>query len=473
MKRNDTNAIEYDKTDPYSIEEYSQKLIGKTFGDVLREDEAVGEPGNSYAESVSSSNYKGGMGNLIEAHFFHYDINSDSRADFPEAGVELKVTPYRINPNGKKVAKERLIITMIDYNAIINETFENSHLWSKGKLMLLIYYLFIKGTKKLNYRIDYSRLFTPPEDDLKIIEHDFEVIAQKVREGKAHELSESDTMYLGAATKSATSANRRPQPNSSILAKPRAFSFKSTYMTYVLNHYIIPGKPEYEKIFDDKASVPFEEQVNQKISKHIGETVSDLCSEYDISYKKAPKNLESMLAFRMLGTKGNGAEEFEKAGIIVKSIRIGKNGKIKKHMSFPQIVFTEIVKEKWEESTFREYLEGTRFFFVVYGTNDSDELYLKGSMFWNVPQEDLEGDIKDVWEETKKVIAEGLNVDASSGRQCTNLPKQADHPVCHVRPHARDAKDTYPLPTGGKFTKQCFWLNNSYILAQIKKNMHI
>jgi DNA mismatch repair protein MutH len=473
MKRNDTNAIEYDKTDPYSIEEYSQKLIGKTFGDVLREDEAVGEPGNSYAESVSSSNYKGGMGNLIEAHFFHYDINSDSRADFPEAGVELKVTPYRINPNGKKVAKERLIITMIDYNAIINETFENSHLWSKGKLMLLIYYLFIKGTKKLNYRIDYSRLFTPPEDDLKIIEHDFEVIAQKVREGKAHELSESDTMYLGAATKSATSANRRPQPNSSILAKPRAFSFKSTYMTYVLNHYIIPGKPEYEKIFDDKASVPFEEQVNQKISKHIGETVSDLCSEYDISYKKAPKNLESMLAFRMLGTKGNGAEEFEKAGIIVKSIRIGKNGKIKEHMSFPQIVFTEIVKEKWEESTFREYLEGTRFFFVVYGTNDSDELYLKGSMFWNVPQEDLEGDIKDVWEETKKVIAEGLNVDASSGRQCTNLPKQADHPVCHVRPHARDAKDTYPLPTGGKFTKQCFWLNNSYILAQIKKNMHI
>lgn len=466
-------AVEYDKTDPHSIEEYSQKLIGKTFGDVLRADATVEEPQSAYADSISSRNYKGGMGNLIEAHFFHYDINSDSRPDFPEAGVELKVTPYRINPNGKKVAKERLAITMIDYNAIINETFETSHLWSKGKLMLLIYYLFEKDVDKLDYRIDYSKLFTPPEEDLKIIKHDFEIIAKKVKEGKAHELSESDTMYLGAATKSATSANRRPQPNSSILAKPRVFSFKSTYMTYVLNHYIIPAKPEYEKICDNTVSTPFEEQVNRKIRKHIGETVNELCSEYDISYEKAPKNLEAMLAFRMLGTKGNGAEEFEKAGIIVKSIRIGKNGKIKENMSFPIIKFTEIVKETWDKSAFREYLEGTRFFFVVYGTNDKDELYLKGSMFWNVPQEDLEGDIKDVWEETRKVIAEGLKIDTSSGRQCTNLPKQADHPVCHVRPHARDAKDTYPLPTGGEFTKQCFWLNNSYILAQIKKNMHI
>lgn len=49
-------------------------------------------------------------------------------------------------------------------------------------------------------------------------------------------------MYLGAAPKAATSKDRRKQPFSSELAKPRAFAFKNSYMTYVLNNYIVPGK---------------------------------------------------------------------------------------------------------------------------------------------------------------------------------------------------------------------------------------
>ena len=54
------------------------------------------------------------------------------------------------------------------------------------------------------YQIDYVKLFTPPIDDLKIIEEDYKTIIDKIAEGKAHELSESDTMYLGACTKGAT-----------------------------------------------------------------------------------------------------------------------------------------------------------------------------------------------------------------------------------------------------------------------------
>ena len=59
--------------------------------------------------------------------------NSDSREDFHEAGVELKVTPYRINQNGSLSAKERLILTMIDYYQVVNEAFEESYLWNKSK----------------------------------------------------------------------------------------------------------------------------------------------------------------------------------------------------------------------------------------------------------------------------------------------------------------------------------------------------
>ena len=98
----------------------------------------------------------------------------------------------------------------------LNEEFKDSHLWNKSKLILLVYYLYLKEIQyRIDYKIDYVKLFTPPEQDIKIIKHDYEVIVRKIREGKAHELSEGDTLYLGAATKAASSADRRKQPPSS------------------------------------------------------------------------------------------------------------------------------------------------------------------------------------------------------------------------------------------------------------------
>ena len=43
-------TLEYDKADPLSIEKYSQKLIGKTFGDVMRADAVV-----LYRETIGCS----------------------------------------------------------------------------------------------------------------------------------------------------------------------------------------------------------------------------------------------------------------------------------------------------------------------------------------------------------------------------------------------------------------------------------
>lgn len=241
-----TVKLEYDEFNPVSIEEYARKLIGKTFLEVCEEDigkqSIIKEEGN-YKADHENKKRKGGLGELIEERYFHYHSNNDARPDFDKAGVELKVTPYKKNKNGSISAKERLVLTMIDYYSVINEDFFESHMWQKARLILLIYYLYDKEIKdRLNYEIGYVKLFSPPESDMKIIQHDFEVITQKIREGKAHELSEADTLYLGAAPKASSSKDRRKQPCSDELAKPRAFAFKNSYMTYVLNHYIIPDK---------------------------------------------------------------------------------------------------------------------------------------------------------------------------------------------------------------------------------------
>ena len=275
-------------------------------------------------------------------------------------------------------------------------------------------------------------------------------------------------MYLEACTKAAKSTDRRPQPYSDILAKPRAFAFKNSYMTYVLNTFIIPGKTTYEPIISGTTTESFEDYVVNKIAKYKNYSESQLCDLFGISYEKKPKNLEAMLAYKILGIKGNKAEEFEKAGIVVKTIRIGKNNKIKENMSFPTFKFTEIINETWENCTFRNYLSNTRFFFVIYKFDENNELRLKGCQFWNMPYTDLETDVKKVWCKTCDVIKKGIKVNTVNGRNYNNLPSQSENRICHVRPHGKNSSDTYPLPNGSAFTKQCFWLNNSYILSQLK-----
>lgn len=465
--------LTYDATDPFSIEEYAKRLVGMSFSDVCNADQnnEIVVVDDAYESSHEDKKRKGGLGDLIEERYFHYKCNSDSRPDFPDAGVELKVTPYKTNRNGSLSAKERLIITMIDYFKVIDEPFESSHLWSKSRLILLIYYLYQSEIKnRLDYRIKYAQLFTPPQADLVIIKQDYEKIVSKIRAGKAHELSEGDTLYLGAATKSSDSSVTRKQPFSDEPAKPRAFCFKNSYMTYVLNNYIVPGKETYEPIIKEDLYVDFETFIKDKISEFKGYTVAALCERFGIDVSKKPKNLEAMIAYRILGIKGNKAEEFVKANIVTKTIRIEKTNRIQESMSFPTFKFNELVLETWEDSTIGNYLRETRFFFVVYKYNENNELVLQGSQFWNIPQTDLD-EVQKVWQKTVDVINNGIQITLRNGKRYNNFPGSSESRVCHVRPHGRDANDTYPLPNGGEYTKQCFWLNSDYIYKQIDENL--
>lgn len=469
-----TVKLEYDEFNPVSIEEYARKLIGKTFLEVCEEDigkqSIIKEEGN-YKADHENKKRKGGLGELIEERYFHYHSNNDARPDFDKAGVELKVTPYKKNKNGPISAKERLVLTMIDYYSVINEDFFESHMWQKARLILLIYYLYDKEIKdRLNYEIGYVKLFSPPESDMKIIQHDFEVITQKIREGKAHELSEADTLYLGAAPKASSSKDRRKQPCSDELAKPRAFAFKNSYMTYVLNHYIIPDKNIYEPIIKKNIDETFEEYIINTINQYRNYTVDELCDLFYSDNEKIPKSLGALLVYRMLEIKGNQAEEFVKANIVIKTIRLKQNNKIKENMSFPTFKFKELVEEEWEDSAFGNYLRETRFLFVVYKYDVNEKLRLKGCQFWNIPYADLEGNVKTVWEQTKKVIQNGLKIEVKKGKLSSNLPAKSENPVCHVRPHGKNSEDRYELPDGRTYPKQCFWLNNTYIASQLEKH---
>ncbi|MYL32075.1 restriction endonuclease [Pontibacillus yanchengensis] len=444
----------YDVSSPKSIENHAKKLENKSFREAL-DGLVIREKGN-----------KGGLGQLLEKSHFGYEINSNAEPDFEEAGVELKTTPYIYRSKNRPVAKERLVLNIIDYMTLPHEKFENSSFWKKNQTLLLIFYLHQAKDvipNRLDYQITHAQLFQFPEKDLKIIKADWEKIVEKVRQGKAHELSEGDTNYLGACTKGANKYSHRPQPYSDEYAMQRAFSLKTSYMTTVLNHYILPGKKTYhESILEenDLGEDTLESFILKKFNRFSGMSVDTIMSEVGEEVESKPKHFTARVASKMLNLDDRleKTEEFRKANIKVKNITVSKKGKVKESMSFPAFKYKELIKEEWDSSTLREMFLNTRFLFVVFRYNEHNELFFEKALFWNIPHNDLEIEVREVWDETINRIKDG---------ECRNLPTASENPVAHVRPHAQNKQDTYETPQGDHVVKKSFWLNNKYIEQQI------
>lgn len=482
------NKLPYDETSVRDIFKYSNDLVDNTFEDVLSrvfEGEELYEKINNY----NNPRVKGGLGNLIEEHYFFYKPNSDSIPDFDKVGMELKVTPYEKSSKGLK-AGERLVITMIPNDKQIELDFKGSHLESKLKLILLIWYERIKTQPRTSNRIDYVTLFDLYSDifskDLEIILDDYNKIVEKIISGNAHKISEGDTKYLGACTKGQNAdKSLRPQYyNNLVPAKRRAFSLKQSYMSYILNNFVNNGLLNYDSIFskDYLAYGDFDEKVLEKININIGKTESELYKEFSIDKNKNLKQINRILTNKMLGVNTENAEEFEKANITIKTIRVQENGKPKESMSFPKIVIKEFVKQDFENSYEYDFFESTRFLFVVFKENSNGIYILKGAKFWNMPINELETIGKVEWESYKQKFLDGVNFEVKKQKTgkiviSNDLPKKSDNKIFHLRPHSSksaylingvkygDGKETDmdELPNGDKMTNQCFWLNNDYI----------
>jgi DNA mismatch repair protein MutH len=436
----------------------------KTKEEVLtRGREAIGVPFRYMDQTSRLEIGKGAVGSVVEESWFGYKTNSDSKPDFEEAGVELKVTPF-IKTNRGIRAKERLVCNIINYMEEYKNTFHTSSFWQKCETLLIMPYEYKDGVDKGDFSVEEAILFSFPSEDLMIIEHDWECIISKIRAGRAHELSEGDTLYLGACTKGASAASVRQQPFSDIPAKQRAYSLKQSYMTYVLNSYIFGNKAD-EHIIKDPTVLRkqnLEDFIVGKVTPYFGWTQMALLQEFDIQTNA--KNVYEIILARMLGVHGRitATDEFMKANIIPKTIRIQKNGSIKESMSFPGFRFTDIITEEWEDSTLKNYLEPSKFLFIIFRENKVGEYFFERIKFWNIPAEDLE-EVKIVWGRTVSIIKYGVKLEYDGNMTRNNLPKQSENRVAHVRPKARNSSDTYPLPDGREMTKQCFWFNSSYV----------
>lgn len=449
--------LPYDKCSAISIFEYSKGLLGKT----LRE--------FAY-EGYSPKKGKGGIGQMVENLYFLLETNNNPEADFSSAKMELKCTPLKLAKNNDYLIKERLVCNMINYCDVVKEDFEQSHFYLKCQLMLLMFYLYKKDYNNLDLEFVFSVLWKLPEKDLLIIRQDYETIIKKIKRGEAHLLSEGDTMYLGACRKGQKGDSLMIQPNSDIGAPRRAFSLKMAYMRTVLQYVIESNKKAVtnfalpkEQLVTKKelTELSFDEILLKRFAPYIGKGFREIACRKDVDISNNPKNKFAMIANAIAVSDKcaniNRSEEFLKAGLTMKTIRVQQNGSIKEAMSFENIDYLEVAEcEEWLESRLYE-LFSSRFMFVVFKEQQKgqEDYVLDDVFFWTMPQADL-NQAEEYWNHIKENI---LNDNISEKYWW----KAKDRKKFHVRPKAQKSTDLAPTPDGGWAKKFCYWFNNDYV----------
>lgn len=414
------------------------------------------------AEAEHKFRGKGSFGQLLEKLHFGYQPNPSPEMDFPVAKLELKSTGA-IKKSKQWRAKERLVFSNINYvNLIHEENFATSSFVKKNANLLLVVYHWereVNPIHSLIIGVGEVAIFELDERDVEIIKQDWLKIRQIIAEGNAHKLSEGHTTYLKATRKGAGHGlDNRPQPMSDVPAPNRAFSFPASFLTKLITPIIKKGKAKVkhaESLVADAESLKrltFDEIVLNRFARFRGRTVESIQQEVDPDLNLKTKASFAILARRMLGVRTQKIEEFERAEIHMKTIRIGKNGRPKEDMSFPYFKYKEVAHQTWWESDFREALS-KRFLFVFY-REEGDTYIFDRAIFWGMPEDLLDTEVQQVWEETARRIRNG---------EADKLPAKSEHHITHVRPHARNKKDTDETPDGQHIVKKSFWLNAQFI----------
>lgn len=457
MRGHIPNGLPYDKSDAVSIFEYSKGLLGKTLREFVWEEYTVKKG-------------KGALGQMTENIYFYLETNSNPDADFKSAGMELKCTPLKLSKKDEFLIKERLVCNMINYCEVVTEDFEHSHFFQKCQLMLLLFYLHQSGCSNLDLEFIFSVLWKLPEKDLLIIRHDYEVIIDKIRRGEAHLLSEGDTMYLGACRKGQKGESLMEQPYSDERAPRRAFSLKMAYMRTILQYVLDSGKNALANFIiptkdlvtaEELGKKSFEEIILERFRPFMGMDYMAIAGEKGIDLSNNPKNKFSMIAnsIASLGQCANVnlSEEFQKAGLTMKTIRVEGNGRIRESMSFENIDYTEVAEcEDWIDSRLYE-LFSSRFMFVVYKEQHKGEgdYVLDDVFFWTMPQTNLL-QAEEYWLHIKSVILSHSISDAAWWKEGTKKK-------FHVRPKGAKATDRVKSYDGELVKKFCYWFNRDYV----------
>lgn len=217
------------------------------------------------------------------------------------------------------------------------------------------------------------------------------------------------------------------------------------------------------------------DEIATLVERYRDYSTTELARAFDINLDA--KNMMSVLIKKLINEGApNVSSHMDSEDITIKTIRLDKYGKLKESMSFPVFRYCDIVEETWETSSLRAQFKGKIYVFAVFRMVGKD-FYLNKIVLWQMPEGILENGVKPVWQKIKACLESGSIVKYidDNGRYFSYFPASSESPYVHVRPHAQNRDDAFPLPVTDKLTgliqypKHSFWLNRSYVLKIISR----
>ena len=422
----------------------ARELRGKRLGEI---------PGASF-EALTGGTGRGEAGHALEA-FFGIPRNTLSMPDFPGAGIELKAVPLRRTGRGLGV-KERTVISDIDYVKLMEQTWETAKVRNKLRI-LFVFFEHLDVTPKAAFPIRGILLWEPDSRTNALLRADWERVFTKVRQARAHELSESDGAIMGPSRKGATGTSVRTQPFGTIKAKSRAWALKPSFTLSLFRGIVKPETAEslLENLGFHQAE-RFEAHLVERFAPYVGARVEDVAAGFGMP-RSTSKSYAAEVARRIFGARGFRTKiiEFEEMGLTPRTTRVRDDFMPYESTSFPAFKYQAILEEEWEDSDLLAQVE-YMLFLPVHGSakeTPQADCTFGQPVFWRPSVTSLEV-MRREWEAFRMEIR---------NRRADRLTPASKTTALHVRPHGRDSSDTDEAPGLGPIVKKSFWLNRSFV----------
>ncbi len=411
----------------------------------LLEGMRVGDLPGVNLSAIEAKRGKGEIGHAIEA-YFGIPRNARRDPDFPGAGIELKVVPLVATDHGLRV-KERTVVSLIDYDQIVAETWETASIRKKLRI-LFVFFEHLHGRPKADFPIHGVLLWEPSAQVEDEIRRDWETVQAKVGAGLAHELSEADANILGPCTKAPDSSSLRRQPYSDVRAKPRAFALKP-WFTYAL--YADLEYPLNERHFAETATL---RALRRRFQRYVGRTIEEVGAMLEVK-RSSSKSYAATVVHEAVIEASSFGEGFKRVGPTVRMSRVDASFYPYEALSFPSFRHFELIEETWESSDLLARIEHMLIVPVFGRTRHMPpgDCVIKEPIYWRPTAEQLQI-IQQEWTMFRDLIGRG---------KADSLPKGSQTSAIHVRPHGRNAADRDPTPGGASQTRKSFWLNRRFV----------
>ncbi|TDM07711.1 Sau3AI family type II restriction endonuclease [Macrococcus lamae] len=423
-----------------------------------------------HADSLNNKKNKGGIGNAIQADYFGIAANSRQEADFHHHNIELKVHPIKKNTKGF-VAKERLVLSMIDFMKRNQLSFRDSMVYKKTESMLIIFYLHEENVDPMEFKILKVSHFRLNDKDFNIASMDYTKIHTIIDKGEAHLLTEKGYDILAPARKGGgKDKDLKVQHASHIKAKSRAYSYKSNFMTTYYRRLV----DKNIHIIDPKEN--FKKFVIQSLDEFKGHTLDELKSMIDTYKHTIPGNNDKSqipkILSKLLGAKNgniNSTDEFIANGFEMKTVvrynKVikGSHKKTDQDMSFRNIDFFDIDHNEFEDSEWYTMFTETIYILCLFKEDDSGELIFTDYIFHSFDDKFM-AKLRDLFERTKKNLPHAKQTKDYNGNytDVTLTSKSAHYPL-QIRTKYTGQSKFVELPNGNEITKKCLFVNKNYI----------